>query len=659
MSEIKIFVSHTPNSSQICVSDPLLYHVTAGSSFQTKPLPAYMLRDNTGDHISHKNRSYCELTTQYWAWKNIEADYYGFCHYRRYFSFAPGMLPEDSWGCLSYPYMDGGTKKKLCLEEAAIRQKVEQHDVLIAKGIPIKELYADSVYDHYKNASELKIEDLELFQNIICEKYPMLRKVSESYINGKIFYPCNMFVMKRDIFRQYSEMLFDILDEFDHRADMSLYSREGLRTPGHLGERFAGIYYEYLKQQGVCRLGELQMALIEHTRADYGTELYSSETGAYKAGRHNRETAGVYKAGPYSSEAAGVYKAGLYSSETADEYRLERPDQEIPVVLAADQAYVPVLFTCIRSIVDHASEGRNYHIYIFHTDIHEEDMQVFDRELSCRNIKIDFVDVGARVAGYRLKAKEHITTETYYRFLILDILKGCTKAVYLDSDVIVCRDVAQLYDVPLGDCLLAAAADPDFAGQCNGANMDTRHYCEKVLKLKDPFSYAQAGVLVFHIEKLRQKTDVEELFRMADEGDYKYSDQDILNIVCEGHIKKIAMAWNMLINNRGRRYDIIRSAPAGILDEYEQARKEPYIIHYAGDAKPWDDPEMDFAQVFWKTARGTPYYEQLLRRAVTTTKEKSTLKDRIIDLVRRAAKKILPHRSRIRLAVGKLYWRLK
>ena len=44
-----------------------------------------MLHDDEGDNISNKNKTYCELTAQYWAWKNMEADYYGFFHYRRYF----------------------------------------------------------------------------------------------------------------------------------------------------------------------------------------------------------------------------------------------------------------------------------------------------------------------------------------------------------------------------------------------------------------------------------------------------------------------------------------------------------------------------------------------------------------------------------------------
>lgn len=41
--------------------------------------------DNTGDNISDMNPYYCELTAQYWGWKNLDCEYIGLCHYRRYF----------------------------------------------------------------------------------------------------------------------------------------------------------------------------------------------------------------------------------------------------------------------------------------------------------------------------------------------------------------------------------------------------------------------------------------------------------------------------------------------------------------------------------------------------------------------------------------------
>lgn len=607
MPEIRIFVSHSPDSQDVCIRHPLLSHVAAGSSLWKKGVPKGMLRDDTGDHISNKNRTYCELTAQYWAWKNVEVDYYGFCHYRRYFSFAPHRMREEDCGCLIFPYISPDMKGKLCMGEDHIRRTVEGSDCLIAQGIPVHALHARSVYDHYQKADGLHVRDLDLFLSILCRRYPQLASAARSYIHGRVFYPCNMFLMKKEVFQDYASMLFDLLAEFEAEADTDGYSREGLRTPGHLGERFAGIYYTYLKQKGGYCLGELQMAMVTHTQACTAAK-----------------------------PAAG----------------------EIPVVLAADRQFVPVLAVCLRSLADHADPGRRYHIYVLHTDIGQADQEALRQEYACGHIRLDFMNAGARADGYRLRAKGHISVQTYYRFLIPEIFRDCERVVYLDADLVIRKDIAGLYDLPSGDAMLAAAPDPDFIGQCCGANPDTRSYQEQVLRLKDPCGYVQAGVLVFYPKAWGRDFRARELFVMAQRKDYRYSDQDILNIVCEGRIQRLDIKWNVLTDSGGRRLAVIRSAPAGIQEEYEQARREAYIIHYAGGTKPWHNPYEDYGKEFWEAARRTPYYEILLA-GIRGNKENQTAAEKTTDLARRAAKAVLPRGSWIRRAVGGWYWRLK
>ena len=84
---IAIFVStHKPVHR---FESSIMQLVQVGAA-QAKVRFADTLHDDEGENISERNPAYCELTTQYWAWKqNLDVDYVGFCHYRRYFDFNP------------------------------------------------------------------------------------------------------------------------------------------------------------------------------------------------------------------------------------------------------------------------------------------------------------------------------------------------------------------------------------------------------------------------------------------------------------------------------------------------------------------------------------------------------------------------------------------
>ncbi len=81
MPDIRLYIACHKEAA--LPSMPFFYPVQAGAALATQQFEN-MLQDDTGNHISEKNKSYCELTVQYWAWKNQRADYYGFFHYRRF-----------------------------------------------------------------------------------------------------------------------------------------------------------------------------------------------------------------------------------------------------------------------------------------------------------------------------------------------------------------------------------------------------------------------------------------------------------------------------------------------------------------------------------------------------------------------------------------------
>lgn len=592
MQKIKIFVTHTPNKVSKKIDLPIFEHVLAGADFQKGETD--LTRDNTGDNISNKNKSYCELTTQYWAWKNTDYDYYGFCHYRRYFIFGDKKFEESEWGTIEYPYISDKAIKTFCMNEKDICNKVEKYDFLIAKGIDTKKLNAKNVREHYGNAPELNIKDFDIMMQVIKQKYPNIYPSAEKYAEGTTSYPCNMFIMKKQLFHRYSEFLFDVLRECEKQIDTKLYCVQSYRTLGHLAERLLGIYYIYLQEQGKNKLGELQIVLFKNTDA-------------------------VETVTPLCKDA-------------------------VPIVLAANDYYAPILCTCLESIKEHVSENNQYDIVVFHTNISKHNQNKIRSILTnTKNIRLQFVNIGSIVADYKLDAREHITTETFYRFLILDIMKEYKKVIYIDCDLVVNEDIAKLYQVEMGDNLIAATLDADFIGQLNIPEATTLQYSKEVLKLKDPYKYFQAGVLVFNVPEMRKKTTVSELLEIADQDLYRYSDQDILNVLCQGRVTYLDLRWNHIFDCYGERIkNVIVWDPMALYEAYMEAKKNPYIIHYAGFCKPWDEPVEEFGEVFWDYARRTPYYELLIYRmskhiaddaVYHNNKRHLSLKSRILYLI--------------------------
>lgn len=231
--DIKLFVCcHQPFPVP---EHPLLNPIQVGASLVDTHFPDF-LHDDVGENISPKNRSYCELTAQYWAWKNVDADYYGFFHYRRY--LYPDVNARRPYRIEREPTLSLLDK----LGYAGFANLIRQYDVILPKGedmyIPVREHYAAAPFHHGK--------DLDLVEKIVQDRHPEMAGPMEKYLSGTVCYFGNIFIMKRQIFHDYCAWLFPILEEFDSRTDTSGYGPQEQRVDGYLAERLLGVYAGWL-----------------------------------------------------------------------------------------------------------------------------------------------------------------------------------------------------------------------------------------------------------------------------------------------------------------------------------------------------------------------------------------------------------------------------
>ena len=178
-----------------------------------KWLMSNLIGDDTGDNISKKNASYNELTAVYWAWKNYEElgnpDYIGLMHYRRHFIYRDlGDIAE-----ITVKQVDENYHSLTDYSFGTLEQLLSETDIVFHEG------KVSSIQEHY--AENHDINDLHSVISILDELHPLYSRTAHSYLTQDKGSFCNMFIFSRDLFLEYCEWLFSILDAYEASHDLT------------------------------------------------------------------------------------------------------------------------------------------------------------------------------------------------------------------------------------------------------------------------------------------------------------------------------------------------------------------------------------------------------------------------------------------------------
>ena len=625
MSKIVIGVAcHKPFEMP---DNDLYLPIEVGAALRENHIPGTQ-PDDEGENISEKNPQYCELTAQYWLWKNVDADYYGLCHYRRFLSFSPTRFDnftEDNRKQVLVPELDDASKKKYHLEdEAGMRAIIEAADIVAPDEQDLTKVYTPhghkrSVYAHFAAHDHdlINVHDLDAMIAIVHEKYPQYAEDLDEYLKGAAFRGFNCFVMKRDLFHELCAYEFDVLSELERVINMDTYDTMRRRVYGFMAEIISSAFIYHVAKTGRAQITDVQM-------------LYFDSTDP------------IVPLVPWKNSSAVVLNALVIN----------------PCMLSVE----------LRSFVATMDPSRRYDLIIAHgeqfTEYYRKAYTAMMTEFD--NIRITFIDwkVKSRALEDAVNARKVLGASLHCALPWL--LPEYDRALVLEWNVLFNADWSALLSVDFEGNVVAAAPDVEWIGECNSVYSDTRKFVTHFLGLRDPFALASSAVVAMDLAAIRSLISLQDLIIVLGSFERELETAESFNVIFENSILPLDMRYNVRVSTVQGFALKMGDLPLEIGMQYRQAVKDPIITLYAPDDPFWG--EADHIVAFWELARESPFYERILMqmmsehvRAGKHGRDAKSIKQRVFEGVapegsrrRGLIRKILPWNSPAARTVRKI-----
>lgn len=268
------------------------------------------------------------------------------------------------------------------------------------------------------------------------------------------------------------------------------------------------------------------------------------------------------------------------------------------MVAAADDAYAMPLAVTIRSAIERLAPGRRLEVNILDGGLSATSKQRLLRSWSAANVSVAFhAPPIEQIAD--LKTENHLNLVTYLRLFMPVLLPPeQEKVIFLDADMLVLKDLGELWGVELGDAPLAAVNDYFTPYLNTRETIGRASNCDRIpekalpvanyreLGLKGSAGYFNAGVMLVNLAQWREMDVLRQAVGLVKQywEHVKYCDQYALNILFSERWLPLDPRWNQNSNLWA-----CNGTDDGPFDPqlFKVLRRDPWVIHFTWIQKPW------------------------------------------------------------------------
>lgn len=255
-----------------------------------------------------------------------------------------------------------------------------------------------------------------------------------------------------------------------------------------------------------------------------------------------------------------------------------------PLVLAFTHSYIVPALVCVRSVLESAGPKDKFRVIcLVNGEVSDREQNIM-KSLSEDRLVFSFINM--ETFSLDIDVDERFTIATYYRLLLPDILLEYDKVIYLDCDIVVRQNMAELYRNTI--------ITPYYLAGVYEATLDFQE--EYILSIGCELGkYFNAGFLVMNLAKMREENMVPLFLKYANNSALRFNDQDVLNQLCKDKFLPLSPVYN------GIRTFFIEKYKDSFLRYYSEKEwdkvQQSATVHYTG-AKPWNSFTVKF-EVWW------------------------------------------------------------
>jgi lipopolysaccharide biosynthesis glycosyltransferase len=242
------------------------------------------------------------------------------------------------------------------------------------------------------------------------------------------------------------------------------------------------------------------------------------------------------------------------------------------VITVSDDNYAQHLGVMLYSLFEHASVPGDIGVTVLDGGISEENRKNLEAVAEAWESNVVFMNTDASLYS-KLATKRHISHAAYFKLSIPDLFaEQAERILFLDCDMIIKRDISELWSIDLNGFCLAAVHNPLFE----------RH---DQLKLSKSTMTFNSGLMLINIPQWQKENISEQalVFLQKNSHKIKLHDQDGLNAVLAGDCLFLHPKWNQ----QTKYFELTHHFTSFTKKEFKCAKNNPSVIHYTTSSKPW------------------------------------------------------------------------